>query len=122
MIEEERSGHLIAARELDTKEWYSWINLMGSPYYEFHLIGEIYLPRYPETMPRLAPSPSREPASDPRILLLELRFQQKPMTSSRSFAWKAVRYDEAVLNRTYETVQVRYEGIVIIDVPVEQVR
>ena len=120
MIEEETGGCCIPAEDLGNKEWYSWINLMGSPYYEFHAIGEVYLPGYPETMPRLALKNPQ--GNNPEILLLELVFQRKPETSSRAFAWKAVRYDEAVHDRTYVQVQVHYEGTIIANIPVEQVR
>jgi len=120
VIDQETGVRLIAPSDLHTKEWYSWINLMGSPYYEFHVIGEIEVPRYPETMPRLALRSLQGP--NPEILFLELVFQRKPEISPRSLAWKAVRYDEATRNRTYTKVHVSYNGAAITDMPVEQVR
>ena len=119
MTEEKTEGRCVVCKEIRTKDWYAWNDLMPPPPDYFHLVGEIYVPN-PGVEPLLTP---KEPQGiNPEILLMDLFLCQKPGIWIQVFVWKPVRYDKVIRDTIYKQVQVFCEDVVIAEIPAEVVQ
>ena len=119
MSEERAEGRCVVCKDIKTRDWYSWNNLMPPPPDDFHVVGEVYVPN-PGVDVLLTP---KEPQGiNPEILLMDLFLCQKPGIWIQMFVWKPVRYDKIVLSMKYKQVQVFCEDGVIADIPVVDVQ
>ncbi|MEM9597114.1 MAG: hypothetical protein AAGD06_22770 [Acidobacteriota bacterium] len=119
MKKEKVEGCCLPCEGVQTRDWYSWINLMPPPPNEFHVVGEVYVPN-PGVEPLLVPKVPQ--GINPSILLLDLYLCQRPGVWPRAFVWKPVRYEKIVRDQKYTQVQVFCGDEVIADIPVEEIR
>ncbi len=118
MKEEKTEGSSIPCSDIDSQDWYAWINFMPPPPEEFHVVGEVYVPN-PGVDPLL--TPRRPQGINPSILLMDLYLYQKPGVWPQVLVWKQVRYDKVVRGKRYTQVQVFCGDQVIAELPVEEI-
>jgi hypothetical protein len=108
-------GNFIPCKEIKTKDWYAWLNLMPPPPDDFHVVGEVYVPN-PGVEILLTP---KEPQGiNPQILLIDIYLLQKPGNWPQNFVWKPARYDKILLAAKYTQVQIFCGDQVIADLTV----
>ena len=96
-----------------TTDWYAWNNLMPTGPVNFHLRGKIYFLR-PGMDASLIP---RIPQGiNPRILLIDLTLSNSP---GQTLLSKPLSFDST--NAAYDTVEVYFEGHLLISIPVENI-
>jgi len=111
-------GKCLPCDNIQSRDWYSWLNLMPPPPDEFHVVGEIYVPN-PGVDPLLAP---RHPQGiNPEILLLDLHLRQQPGNWPQTLVWRSARYDKVGPRTKYARVQVFCDEKVVADMKVEEV-
>ena len=44
MSEERAEGRCVVCKDIKTRDWYPWNNLMPPPPDDFHVVGEVYVP------------------------------------------------------------------------------
>lgn len=115
MPDERAEGRCLPCKEIQTRDWYAWINLMPPPPDEFHVVGEVYVPN-PGVDPFL--TPKNPQGINPEILLLDLYLIQRPGIWPRVFVWKQARYDKIVRETRYKQVQIFCDDQLIADIPV----
>ncbi len=87
----------------ETKNWYSWVNLMPPIPNDFHVIGDVLVPNLGvkailrQTVPQ---------GYNPRILFLTLVLVQEPGDWPQVMTWLGVRYDEIVREKPYDSVTI----------------
>ena len=116
MPEARVDGCCLPCADLQSRDWYAWINRMPPPPDDFHVTGEVLVAN-PGVEPLLTP---KEPQGiNPKILLMDLLLCQKPGIWPQVLTWKAVRYDKVRPGVDYEQVQVFCGDRVIADIPVQ---
>lgn len=107
---------LVAVTE--SKDWYSWINLMPPPPNDFHVVGEVLVSN-PGIEAVLMP---KQPQGiNSTILLLELVLIQRPGFWPQILTWVPARYDKVAKGSPYNSVTVFSGGDAIAEMPVEEV-
>jgi hypothetical protein len=105
---------------MDTRDWYSWVNLMPPPPDDFHVTGEVLVGN-PGVQAELVP---RVPQGiKPAILLLDLHLVQRPGMWPQVMTWVQARYDRVLLPGAirYTDVEVFDGGSPIAKMPVDVV-
>ncbi len=118
MNEKETVGRCLPCTSIDSRDWYSWINLMPPPPDEFHIVGEVYVSN-PGVDPLL--TPKQPQGINPDILLMDLYLCQKPGIWPQVFVWKPVRYDKVLQGTKYTQVQVFCGETIIADILVHEI-
>ncbi|MEP3477832.1 MAG: hypothetical protein ABJZ55_01165 [Fuerstiella sp.] len=107
----------IATPNIATRDWYAWNDQMPPKPDRFHVVGEVQVPN-PGVDVLLSP---RVPQGiNPKILLLDLHLNQRPGIWPQIVVWKPVRYEK--INVDYESVEIFYDGVSTIQIPVEIVQ
>lgn len=90
---------------MDTRNWYAWINLMPPKPDDFHIVGEVLVGN-PGIQAEL--SMKHPQGINPKILLLDLHWVQRPGIWPEVMTWVQCRYDSIVCpgSESYERVQV----------------
>ena len=111
-------GSEVEESVLDTRNWYSWINLMPIVSYNLHVIGEV-LVGTPGIQPQLTPVFSH----DASTLALKLELVQLPGAWPQVVTWADVRYTKPgePNNQNYRQVVIEYNNEVVAKMPVERV-
>ena len=105
---------------MDTKNWYSWINLMPPKPDDFHVIGEVFVGN-PGVQAELC---AREPQGiNPNILLLDLHLVQRPGMWPQVMTWVQCRYDKVLSPNSprFTDVEVFHNGASIAKMKVDEV-
>lgn len=102
-----------------TRDWYAWNNKMPPRPDDFHIVGEVLV-----SNPGVTVSLQRhEPQGiNPQILILTLNCTQQDGIWPQVMTWKEARYDKVLVNSSYDSVQIMFEGSVIQTVPVDTVQ
>lgn len=106
---------------MDTKDWYSWIDLMPPKPDDFHVVGEVFL----SNAGVKANICMREPQGfNPNILLLDLHLVQESGMWPQVMTWKQIRYDKILLpeGTRYEKVEMFLDGALLVTMDVDEVR
>lgn len=91
MKQTKAESHIIPCDNVQTKDWYAWIDMMPPRPYSFHVTGEVLVPN-PGVDVILIP---KEPQGiNPDILLMDLFLHQKPGVWPEIVVWKPARYDK----------------------------
>lgn len=102
----------------ESKDWYSWINLMPPPPNDFHVVGEVLVGN-PGIEAVLTP---RQPQGiNPTILLLDLILIQRPGFWPQVLTWVPARYDKVVKDNPYNSVTVFSGSDAIAEMPVHEI-
>jgi hypothetical protein len=115
--EKHAEGSCLPCKDIKTRDWYAWLNLMPPPPDDFHVVGEVYVPN-PGVDPFL--TPKNPQGINPQILLLDLYLIQRPGIWPQVFVWKQARYDK-IGGARYTQVQVFCGDELIADIPVQEV-
>lgn len=103
----------------ETKDWYSWINLMPPPPNDFHVVGEVLVSN-PGVKAILTPKVPQ--GINPTILLLELILVQQPGFWPQVTTWVEARYDKVVNGSPYRSVQIFCCNEAIAEIPVDVIQ
>ena len=105
-------------KDIRTKDWYAWLDLMPPSPDDLHVIGEVYVSN-PGVEPLLV---MHEPQGfNPRILLLDLHLCQKPGVWPQVFVWRQARYHKTGRPLRYDQVDILCSGDIIASIPVEDI-
>jgi hypothetical protein len=104
--------------EIETRDWYAWLNEMPPKPNDFHVIGEVLVPNPGVDVELVPHSPQ---GINPRILILDLLLIQRPGIWPQVLTWKPARYDKVVQDDPYDEVTVLYQGNTIAQIPVDHV-
>lgn len=103
----------------ETKDWFSWINMMPPPPDDFHVIGDVLVPN-PGVKAFLTPKVPQ--GTNPTILLLNLVLVQQSGVWPQVKTWVEARYDKVVFQSAYEIVQIFSGDETIAEAPVKPVQ
>ena len=111
-------GGCVTCKDIESRNWYAWLNLMPPRPNTFHVTGEVFVPN-PGVNPVLTP---RVPQGiNPEILLMELQLLQQSGVWPQVFVWKQARYDLVRPFINYTLVQVFCQDKIIAKIKVEEV-
>ena len=118
MIEilEAKEGSIIKLSE--TKDWYTWINLMPPPPHDFHVIGEVMVPN-PGVKAFLTPTVPQ--GFNPAILFLDIVLVQQPGYWPQAITWVEAKYEKTVRAKSYDSITIFSEGEPIDGSDVEEI-
>lgn len=102
----------------DTKDWYSWVNIMPPPPNDFHVTGEVLVSN-PGVQAILTPKVPQ--GINPSILFLELILIQRSGFWPAVETWVPARYDKIVSGLPYSSVTIFSDGEAIAEVSVDTV-
>lgn len=103
---------------INTKDWYSWNNLMPPKPDDFHVVGQVEVGN-PGVIGELRyKSPQ---GVNPDIILLDLVLIQRPGIWPQMMSWIEVRYDKVMKSAHYTNATIFYDGAVIQEIPVHDV-
>jgi hypothetical protein len=104
--------------EIETRDWYAWLNEMPPKPNDFHVTGEVLVPNPGVDIELVTHSPQ---GFNPRILILDLLLIQRPGIWPQVLTWKPARYDKVVSDDPYDEVTVLYQGQSVAQIPVDRV-
>lgn len=100
----------------ESKDWYSWINLMPPPPNDFHVVGEVLVGN-PGVEAIL--TPKQPQGINPTMLLLDLILIQRAGFWAEVQTWVQARYEKVVAGNPYKLVTVYSDGKPIAEMPVD---
>ncbi|MDJ0627540.1 MAG: hypothetical protein QNJ44_04700 [Rhodobacter sp.] len=107
----------ISCKNTETRDWYAWIDTMPPGPNMLYVVGEAWAPN-PGVEGFLVPSNPQ--GINPRILLLDIHFYQRPGIWPQVMTWIPVRYQRPVSGpKAYSDVTILCEGDPIAQIPVE---
>jgi len=102
----------------ETKNWYSWVNLIPPLPNDFHVIGDVLVPNLGV---KAILRPTVPQGYNPQILFLTLVLVQEPGEWPQVMTWLGVRHDEIVREKPYESVTIFGGGEILGSADVEEV-
>lgn len=109
---------VVSDRDIPTRDWYAWNNLMPPKPDDFHIVGEVQVGN-PSITAMLCPQEPQGNNAD--VLSMNLILIESAGGSIQVLTWVPARYDKILLNSTYKRVEIFYESQKIADIPVEDI-
>jgi hypothetical protein len=110
------TGGTIVVKELTTRNWFAWNDLMPPQPPSFHIIGDVQVPNPGVDLLLTEKVPQ---GINPTIILLDLHFIQRPGIWPQMVVTKQVRFDKA--RAQYSRAEVFSGSVKIADIPVVDV-